>query len=141
MGITVKTFETAGEAAGQLASDRSARFMAGGTLVMRGVNEAMPLLSTIVLARDRAMQQIEARGEQISIGAGVTMSQILASRDLDFLHPAAHAVGGPAIRNMATVGGNLFARAPFGDFATALLVLDAMVDLAGSHGRPAHAAG
>jgi CO/xanthine dehydrogenase FAD-binding subunit len=36
-------------------------------------------------------------------------------------------VGGPAIRNMATVGGNLFAEAPYGDFAVALLALDAMV--------------
>ncbi|TIW84920.1 MAG: xanthine dehydrogenase family protein subunit M, partial [Mesorhizobium sp.] len=31
------------------------------------------------------------------------------------------------IRNMATVGGNLFAPAPYGDFAVALLALDATV--------------
>ncbi|WP_192385165.1 FAD binding domain-containing protein, partial [Mesorhizobium silamurunense] len=36
-------------------------------------------------------------------------------------------VGGPAIRNMATVGGNLFAPAPYGDFTVALLALDASV--------------
>ena len=40
------------------------------------------------------------------------MSEILASRDLEFLHPAARVIGGPAVRNMATVGGNLFARPP-----------------------------
>src|SRR6185295_7787120 len=35
--------------------------------------------------------------------------------------------GGPAVRNMATVGGNLFAWSPYGDFAVALLALDAVV--------------
>ena len=137
MGITVKTFDKAEAAAGQLAADRNARFMAGGTLVMRGVNEAMPSLSTIVMARDRAMRQIETRGEQVSLGAGVTMRQILSTRELDVLHPVAQVIGGPAVRAMATVGGNLFARSPFGDFATALLALDATVSLAGSSGgRP-----
>ncbi len=56
-----------------------------------------------------------------SLGAGVTMSQILASRELEFLHPVARVIGGPAVRNMATVGGNLFAPAPYGDLTAALL--------------------
>ncbi|TJX12575.1 MAG: xanthine dehydrogenase family protein subunit M, partial [Mesorhizobium sp.] len=47
--------------------------------------------------------------------------------DLGTLAKAARAVGGPAIRNMATVGGNLFAPSPYGDFAVALLALDATV--------------
>ena len=47
------------------------------------------------------------------------------------LAPAARAVGGPAIRNMASVGGNLFAPAPYGDFAVALLALDATVAIGG----------
>ena len=64
-------------------------------------------------------------GARIELGAGVTMAQILGDRELAFLHPAARAVGGPAIRTMATVGGNLFAPSPYGDFTTALLALDA----------------
>jgi CO/xanthine dehydrogenase FAD-binding subunit len=55
------------------------------------------------------------------------MASILANRDLAFLHPAARIVGGPAVRAMATVGGNLFAPTPYGDFATALSALDGMV--------------
>ena len=35
---------------------------------------------------------------------------------------------------MGTIGGNLFAPAPFGDFATALLALDATVQLQGGYG-------
>jgi CO/xanthine dehydrogenase FAD-binding subunit len=45
-------------------------------------------------------------------------------------------VGGPAIRNMATVGGNLFAPAPYGDFAVALLALGARVAVAGQGSAP-----
>ena len=43
------------------------------------------------------------------------MAEILRSRELDFLHPVARTVGGPAVRSQATVGGNLFAETPYGD--------------------------
>jgi CO/xanthine dehydrogenase FAD-binding subunit len=73
------------------------------------------------------------------LGAGVTMSQVLASRELAFLAPVAQKVGGPAVRTTATVGGNLFARSPYGDFTCALLVLDAEVTLVGPAGETAWA--
>jgi xanthine dehydrogenase small subunit len=69
----------------------------------------------------------------VTLGAGVTMAQIIANRDLPFLHPVARAVGGPAIRNMATVGGNLFAPSPYGDFTAALLALDAALAMQGGY--------
>ena len=62
------------------------------------------------------------------------MVDILASRDLAFLHPVARVVGGPAVRAMATVGGNLFAPSPYGDLAVALLALDATVMVQGAYG-------
>ena len=62
------------------------------------------------------------------------MVDILANRDLAFLHPAARVVGGPAVRAMATVGGNLFAPSPYGDLAAALLALDATVTVQGAYG-------
>ena len=45
------------------------------------------------------------------------------------LAAAAGAVGGPALRNMATIGGNLLVGAPYGDVGVALLALGADVDL------------
>jgi xanthine dehydrogenase small subunit len=39
MPVTVKSFSTIGEAASALASDRGARYLGGGTLVMRALNE------------------------------------------------------------------------------------------------------
>lgn len=133
MPITVKTFATLGEAASALSSDRGARFLAGGTLVMRAINEGDTSFSTVVRATDRAFAEIRPAGARVTLGAGATMAQVIANRELAFLHPVARAVGGPAIRNMATVGGNLFAPSPYGDFTAALLALDATVAMQGGY--------
>ena len=135
MSVTVKTFARLADAAGALSSERGARFLAGGTLVMRAVNEADPAIETIVRSTDPTFSHISASSGRVELGAGVTMAAILAERELAFLHPVARAVGGPAVREAATVGGNLFAPSPYGDFAAALLALDATVVFAGGFGQ------
>jgi CO/xanthine dehydrogenase FAD-binding subunit len=125
MPVTVETYPTAAEAARALAHDRTARFLAGGTLVMRAVNEGDPALRRIVRTTDPSLTEIRPAGDTITLGAAVTMTAILAHRDLAVLAPVARVVGGPQIRTMATVGGNLFAPHPYGDLATALLALGA----------------
>ena len=134
MPITVKTFATLGEAAAALSADRDARFLAGGTLVMRAVNEGDAAIATIVRSTDRGFTQVRPAGARIEIGAGVTMAQILAKPSSPSFIPRRARSGGPAIRSMATVGGNLFAPAPYGDFTTALLALDATVSVQGGYG-------
>src|ERR1700747_2850047 len=134
MPVTVKTFASSGEAAAALSSDRGARYLGGGTLVMRALNEGDISISTIVRANDHELRRIDAAGARITIGAGVTFAKILAERDLSFLHAAARSIGGPAVRNMGTVGGNLFAPNPYGDFTVALLALDATLALQGGFG-------
>jgi CO/xanthine dehydrogenase FAD-binding subunit len=128
--VTVKTFARLDDAAAALASERGGRFLGGGTLLMRAINEADPTISSIVRSTDPSLRNIALAPARIELGAGVTMAAILAERDLAFLHPVARAVGGPAVREAATVGGNLFAPSPYGDFATALLALDASVKFA-----------
>lgn len=125
----VETYATAEEAARALGSG-GALYLAGGTLVMAEVNanRAPPRL---VRALDPALRQIVPTSEVIRLGAGVTMAQILGSRDCAVLHEVARQIGGPQVRSMATVGGNLFARNPYGDFAVALLALGARAVLAG----------
>lgn len=135
MSITVKTFARLADAAGALSSERGARFLAGGTLVMRALNEADPAIQTIVRSTDPAFSHISASSGRVELGAGVTMAAILAERELAFLHPVARGVGGPAVREAATVGGNLFAPSPYGDFAAALLALDATVTFAAGVGQ------
>lgn len=131
--LSVDTYQTMAEAAGAM-TDRS-RFLGGGTLIMRAVNYGDQSFDRIVRSRqvDRTIK-IESGG--VRIGAAVTMTDILVSREVQFLHPVARVIGGPAIRNMATVGGNLFAPAPYGDFATALLALDARVVMSSGQAEP-----
>ena len=124
--LEVVTTDTLTEAA-QAMGDR-ARFLNGGTLVMRAVNYADQRFDRIVRTRER-MEDIRVEGDRVHIGAGVIMSNIVANRDLTFLAPAARAVGGPAIRNMATVGGNICAPHPYGDLTVALLALDGQITL------------
>jgi len=134
MPVTVKTFAASADAAAALSSERDARYLGGGTLVMRALNEGDVAISTVVRATDRALTQFDVTSSRITLGAGVTFARILAERELGFLHPVAGSIGGPAVRNMGTVGGNLFAPAPFGDFTVALLALDATVAVQGGYG-------
>ena len=100
MPISVRTFQGAEEAERALAASRSARYLGGGTLVMRAVNAGDQAFDTIVRAADPRLKQIQTQGDAVVIGAGVTMSQIIASRDAAFLAPVAKVIGGPAIVQM-----------------------------------------
>jgi CO/xanthine dehydrogenase FAD-binding subunit len=126
MPLALKTNPTLAEA-GSALKDAGARYIGGGTLVVRAANEGDVSLSTFVRSTDPALSEIKVEGGRATIGASVTMAAIAHHAGLSAIARAAKAVGGPAIRNMATVGGNLFAKAPYGDFAVALLALDATV--------------
>ena len=99
MSVQVRTFARLAEAAGAISSERGARFLGGGTLLMRAVNEADPAIQTIVRTTDSDLSHIAVSSGRIELGAGATMAAILAERELAFLHPAARAVGGPADAN------------------------------------------
>lgn len=131
--LSVETYQTLGEAS-QAMGDRS-RFLAGGTLVMRAVTYGDQSFDRILRAR-QADRTIGSDAQGLRIGAGATMADVIASRDVEFLQPVARSIGGPAIRNMATVGGNLFAPNPYGDFTVALLALDAQVQMATGQTQP-----
>ena len=127
--LEVQSFPTAAEAAGAMTPET--RFLGGGTLIMNRVNYGDQRFNRIVHTADPVLREIRNEGERLSIGAGVTMAALVASSEAGFLAPAARAVGGPAIRNMATVGGNLMAPHPYGDLAVALLALGARLHMAG----------
>lgn len=126
MALALQTFATVKDANVALKA-QGTRYLGGGTLVVRAANEGDVSVSGLVRSTDPALSAIEITGGKVRIGASVTMAAIARHPDLGTLARAARAVGGPAIRNMATVGGNLFAPAPYGDFAVALLALGATV--------------
>ncbi|MEM1343222.1 MAG: FAD binding domain-containing protein [Pseudomonadota bacterium] len=134
MPLTVETYASAAEA--QRALGPEARYHGGGTLVMRDVNAGDTRFRRLVRTTDPTLSRIAPQGGRLEIGAGVTMAEIIDSRECRFLAAAARAVGGPAVREQATVGGNLFAEHPYGDFTAALLALDATVTTADGRERP-----
>ncbi len=126
MPLALKTYPTIAEA-GSALKDAGARYVGGGTLVVRSTNEGDVSFSTYVRSTDPVLSEVTVEHGRATLGASVTMSALARHPELSAIAKAARAVGGPAIRNMATVGGNLFAAAPYGDFAVALLALGATI--------------
>lgn len=108
---------------------RDARLIAGGTLVVNEINNDETATTSLIDLAGLKLRTIKISGAQASLGAMTTMADIAAHLKLKFLRPVVGAIGGPAVRNMATVGGNLHAEAPYGDLGVALLALDAKVTL------------
>ena len=109
--------------------------MGGGTIVMGMVNEGLLFPSKAMSLARAGIDSVRAIDGQIEIGAATTIARLAQLDRLPILAQAAGMFGAPAVRNMATVGGNLFVAPPAGDIAVPLLALDAQVELAGPHGR------
>ncbi len=109
--------------------------MAGGTVAMPLINEGISLPDRVMSLRHAGMDRLEQRGGALAIGAAVTLSQLLAQHVVPLLSEAARHTASWSIRNMGTVGGNLFTPPPGGDVAVALLALDAQVRMAGPRGE------
>ena len=109
--------------------------MAGGTLAMPLINEGISMPEKVLGLRQAGLNYVRSANSHVAIGATTTLTQMLKLETIPLLQQAAQHVGAWAIRNLGTVGGNLFAPPPAGDFAVALLALDAKVKLAGSTGQ------
>ncbi len=115
--------------------------MAGGTdLLVKLRREAgrddRPLL---LLSGVAELQGIADTGKRISIGAATPLSHLITDplirQHAPLLVRAAETIGAPAVRNMATIGGNIGTASPAGDTLPPLYLLGADVDLASPHGR------
>lgn len=123
-----------GEAAGLIASHgAAAAVLAGGTSLLRETHASD---DGYLIALDRlGLDRVEAREGGWSVGAAASLSALRAAVPVPALQAATREIGGPAVQNMATVGGNVFARAPFGDLAPALLALGARLVFASGDGE------
>jgi xanthine dehydrogenase small subunit len=135
MALAYQSFNDAQAAACFLAERREARLLGGGTLLVRRVNEGDISIGTYVRLVAPQLKQIDIADNTIQLGAAVTMSAIAKAPAIGFLAPVARSIGGPAVRSAATVGGNLFAPSPYGDFGVALLALDAVVSIESPEGH------
>src|SRR5258708_12933545 len=85
MPVTVKTFATSGEAAAALSSERDARYLGGGTLVMRALNEGDLSISTIVRATDRALTHLDVASSRFTVRPRLTLPPLPPHPELPFL--------------------------------------------------------
>lgn len=81
----------------------------------------------------------EAPDGGLAIGAMTTLTALLAApavnRDYDVLAETAAQIGGPELRNVATVGGNVAGALPCADLPPALMALGARVKLSSKDGE------
>jgi carbon-monoxide dehydrogenase medium subunit len=133
------------EAALQTLQQGGARVIAGGTdllLDMRQGREA-PVRVLVDVSAIEEMRQIRETDRGILVGAAVTHAEIINSHLLHTfaaaLVEAASVIGGPQVRNVATLGGNVAHALPAGDGTIALLALDAEAQIASDAGVRWHA--
>jgi carbon-monoxide dehydrogenase medium subunit len=130
------------EAVGLLARyDGQARVVGGGTDLILDLQQGNehPVAALVDVTRIVGLNEIREADGYITIGAGVTHNQIVESALLQqkatALVEASYVVGGPQVRNVATIGGNVAHALPAADGTTALNALDAEVEVASYSGR------
>lgn len=114
--------------------------IAGGTDLMLDLQQGRhaPVHTLVDLTFVPEMSALELRGGELVIGAAVPVTRIvqhaLVRRHAQALVEAAGLIGGPQVRNMATLGGNAAHALPAGDGTIALTALDARVEVADPSG-------
>lgn len=112
--------------------------LAGGTDLLLDI-DAGRLAPTVVLSLARLpWRELERRDGRLRIGSLRPLREIEKDEriagDLPGLFQAIRAVGSPALRNRATMGGNIGRSASASDLIPVLLALDARVELVGPEG-------
>jgi CO/xanthine dehydrogenase FAD-binding subunit len=113
----------------QLARQPGAQFIAGGTALVRfGRWGGQVPRALVYIGRLDELREIAADDGRVRLGSQVVHSQLAASPVIrartTLLSQAAEEVAGPAVRNLATLGGNIVIN---WDLVPPLLALDAQV--------------
>jgi xanthine dehydrogenase FAD-binding subunit len=132
---------TVEEAVALLSQNPKAIPIAGGTDVLVRLHQRHSDYRHLVDIHDVAeLKEIVMTPDgTIMVGSGATFTDLMESRiitdNIPVLSEGASWVGGPQIRNMATVGGNICNGVPSADSAAPLLVLNAVAVLKGPQGE------
>jgi len=109
--------------------------MGGGTVVMPLINGGISLPKRVLGLRKAGLDSVTLGNGHVVIGAATPLTRMLELNTIPMLQEAAKNTAAWSVRNLGTVGGNLFVPPPAGDFAVALLALDAWVKLANKQGE------
>ena len=118
----------------------SAKPVAGGTDLLLELQQGRhgPIHTLVDVSAIPDLQRLEVRGGQLFVGAGVPVARIV-EHPLTRLHApavveACGLIGGPQVRNTATLGGNVAHALPAADGMIALAAMDAVAEVAGANG-------
>ena len=121
-------------------SPQPSSIIAGGTDLMLDLNQGNhePVFALIDITEIDELKKIEQIGNEIVIGACVTHNQIvknqLIQKNADGVIEACGLIGGPQVRNSATIGGNIAHALPAADGTIGILSLDARLEIASEEG-------
>jgi CO/xanthine dehydrogenase FAD-binding subunit len=108
--------------------------IAGGTVAMPLLNEGVLQPRLVMGLRNAGLAGIEQTDGGLRIGATTTLTALVEQDAIPMLATAASRTAAWSVRNLGTVGGNLFSAPRGGDVATALLALDASAVASGPGG-------
>lgn len=115
--------------------------IAGGTDLMLDLQQGnhAPVHTLVDLSGIPEMRALEIRGERLYIGAGVPHNRIVESplvrEHAASLVESCGLIGGPQVRNSATLGGNVAHALPAADGTIGLLALNAEAEVASPSSR------
>ena len=118
-----------------LAKHDGAVIVGGGTVVMPILNYGTDDFDALVSLRKAGLSGMTIVGDAATIGAATSLTALRERPELAFLSDAIDTIGSPTIRNMATVGGNLFVEQPYGDLAVCLVALGASASVSTATGN------
>ncbi|MHB8112508.1 MAG: FAD binding domain-containing protein [Bellilinea sp.] len=117
-----------------------AKPVAGGTDLLLELQQGRqaPVHTLVDVSAIPDLQRLEVRGGQLFVGAGVPVARIV-QHPLMRLHApavveACGLIGGPQVRNTATLGGNVAHALPAADGMISLAAMDAVAEVAGANG-------
>ena len=112
-------------------------FIGGGTDLLLDLQQGRhsPIHALIDVTEIPELNSLEIRSGELFIGAGISHRKILNSplvqEHADALIEACGLIGGPQVRNTATLGGNVAHALPAADGTIALMALNAEIEIAG----------
>ncbi|MHC1787159.1 MAG: xanthine dehydrogenase family protein subunit M [Christensenellales bacterium] len=114
-----------------LRSGQGTLVLAGGTDLMANAGRLQAYGRPVLcVSHLEELRQIRREGDALLIGAACTLCELLESPLTPaYMKPPLAGMASPAIRNMATIGGNLCHASPAGDALPMLYALDAVLHL------------
>ena len=121
--------------------DGHARVVGGGTDLLLDIQRGRtPAVEAMVdTSRIDGLDQVTREGNHIVIGCAVTHTQIVKSKTIirsgTCLVESCGVIGGPQVRNVATLAGNIAHAMPAGDGSIGLLALGGEIEIADNNGQ------